>query len=97
MTTSTPLVVVSSGSESGSSSSSNSSSSDEESVPDWHRTGGNAEQPRPDDVLLGRGKKHHTHPGNARFAGTLQCVASARSVRACCVCGCLCCSWYLTL
>jgi hypothetical protein len=25
----------------------------------------------PYDVLLGRGKKHHTHPGNACFAGKL--------------------------
>jgi hypothetical protein len=61
--TETPLVVCS-GSES--------SSSEDESLEDLN--GGKGEgtaEPHRDDVLLGRGKKHHTHPGNALFASTL--------------------------
>jgi hypothetical protein len=64
----TPLVIISSGGES--SNGSGSSSSDEESFDLNGEKVKTTQQPHPDDVLLGRGKKHHAHPGNARFAST---------------------------
>jgi hypothetical protein len=79
--------VISSGSESSNGSGGGSSSSSEDESFGENSGGGGTAEPHRDDVLLGRGKKHHTHPGNARFAST--CIICAR-------CSCLL-LWYLVL